>query len=189
MNLAELSARLTKSMTSELDYDQEKQEIIAYGLESVFLTILGFTAILIAGILLDALVPAAATVIFGGLLRKLSGGAHFSTPGKCLVVGAIVYSLLGVAAREIINHELYSLSLVIIALLISLVIAALRAPVDCEAKPIHSHSFRQKLKIASMSFIVLTLLLVLLIGNTLINTCAALGVLAQSITLLPVFNK
>lgn len=189
MNLSEISQRLTDSLTADLGYEQEKKEIIAYGIETFVLSILGFLAILGISYLLDSVFPAIIATIFGGFLRKLSGGAHFSTPIKCLTFGAVVYSLIGVGAKEIVNHGFTNLGVLVAVLLISLVIVYLYAPVDSEAKPIHSETFRKKLKIASLTFVLITLIIVLLSSNLLINTSAALGIGYQSLTLLPVFNK
>jgi accessory gene regulator B len=136
INLSEISQRLSDTITEELNYSEDQKEIVAYGIESVFLTVLGFLAILFVAFFLNVLFPAAIAAIFGGLLRKVSGGAHFGTPFKCLVFGAVVYSLLGVIAKEIIRYDLYSIYTVLMVLVFSLVLVRVYAPVDCESKPI-----------------------------------------------------
>lgn len=189
IDLSKISQNLSDTITEELNYNEEKKEIVAYGIESLILSIIGLLAILLVALLFNALVPAALTAIFGGLLRKVSGGAHFNTPFKCLALGAVVYSALGVAAKQIVINDLYNGILFLIFLVISLVVIALLAPVDCEAKPIHSQSFRRKLKAFSIGFVLLSIIIVLLSNNPLVNTCAVLGIGYQTITLLPVFNK
>jgi len=189
IDLSEISQRLSDTITEDLNYSEEKKEIVAYGIESLALSIVGFLAILLVALLFNALVPAALTAVFGGLLRKVSGGAHFNSPFKCLAFGAIVYSLLGVMAKQIVIYDLYNGVISLILLAISLVIVGLLAPVDCEAKPIHSESFRRKLKIFSVCFVGLTIIMVVLSNYPLLNTCAVLGIGYQTLTLLPVFNK
>ena len=189
MNLAEFSQKLTDNLTADLNYEEEKKEIVAYGIETFFLTALGFLIILGISYVLNSVFPAIIATIFGGSLRKLSGGAHFSTPTKCLLFGAVVYSLIGVSAKEIVAHGFTSPGVLLAVLVVSLVIVFIYAPVDSEAKPIHSHTFRKKLKVASLAFVLLTLVIVLLNNNLLINTSAVMGIGYQSLTLLPVFNK
>lgn len=189
MSLSENSRRLSDIITAELDYSEDKKEIVAYGIESIVLAILGFVAVLLVAFPLKVLLPAASAVAFGGALRKVSGGAHLNTPLKCLVFGAVVYSLLGVIAKQIVKFDLYSAGLSLLILAICLGIVALLAPVDCEAKPIHSPTLRKKLKIVSSGFVVLACAVVLLSNNTLLNTGAVLGIVYQTMTLLPVFNK
>lgn len=188
MNLSQLSERISLILTKDMEYSDEKKEIVAYGIESVFLAIFGAAAIIFVAFLFNAVVSAVFAAIFGGFLRKLSGGAHFHTPLSCLLSGSIVYAILGVIAKEIIRFDLYHMNTMIMILLLSLILVSIFAPVDSEAKPIHSESFRKKLKVASIGFVTLAIIMVLLNNNPLINTSAALGIGFQTLTLLPVFN-
>ncbi|MCM1567726.1 MAG: accessory regulator AgrB [Dehalobacter sp. 4CP] len=189
MDLSQISERISRNMTAELDFDNDKKEIVAYGIESLVLTVLGFLAIMGMAFLFKALVPTVIAAVFGGFLRRVSGGAHFDTPLKCLAFGAVVYSSLGVIAKEIVNYGFQSSGVLLAVLLFSLALVAILAPVDCEAKPIHSQNFRRKLKIISIGFVILTIGVVLVSNNFLVNTSAVLGIVFQTMTLLPVFNK
>jgi accessory gene regulator B len=189
INLSEFSQHLSDVITGELDYSEEKKEIVAYGIESVLLTILGFSAILILAFFLNVLVPAAIAAVFGGLLRKVSGGAHMNTPIKCLTFGAISYSILGIIAKQMISYHLYNFYFVLTILFFSLAIVAFYAPVDCKAKPINSLILRKNLKIISIGLVLLAIFTVLFSNNQLLNTSAMLGTGFHSLTLLPVFNK
>lgn len=189
MDISELSARMADSISAELGYGEDKKEIIAYGIESLILALIGFAAVLLVASLLKVLFPAAMAAIFGGLLRKMSGGAHFNSPWKCLVSGAVVYSLLGLLAKQMVEHSLYTSELGFLVLIASLIVVALFAPVDCEAKPIHSPVFRRKLKVSSVGFIIFACVIILISNNFLLNTSVVLGIGYQTITLLPVFNK
>lgn len=189
MNSSEVSQRIAHAISAELNYSDDKKEILTYGIESIILAVIGFGAVLLVAYPLKALFPATIATIFGGLLRKGSGGAHFNSPFKCLAFGAIVYPLLGIIANQIIGYDLYNMGALLLVLAISLVIVAVLAPVDCDAKPIKSPGFRKKLKIASMSFVVCALVVVSFSNNHLLNISAVLGIVYQTMTLLPIFNK
>jgi len=189
MSLSQISKRISDSITEELDYSEDKKAVVAYGIESVFLTIIGYCAIIFIAYLFNVLAPTAMAAIFGGLLRKVSGGAHFNTPFKCLAFGAVIYTLLGFVAKEIIRYNLYNIYVNLVVLVFCLIIVAYLAPVDCKAKPINSQNLRRNLKIISIGFIVIALLVMLISHNQLINTGAVLGIGYQTMTLLPVFNK
>ncbi|MFA6809174.1 MAG: accessory gene regulator B family protein, partial [Eubacteriales bacterium] len=92
MNISQISEKMSNFITKDLDYSEEKKEVVTYAIETGFLSLLGFTVILIGGYFFDALIPAAIAAVFGGLLRRVSGGAHFNTPIKCLAFGAIIYT-------------------------------------------------------------------------------------------------
>jgi accessory gene regulator B len=190
MNFSQkLSRNLTNIIANELDYNEDKKEIIAYGIETVLLTIIGWFLLIFFGYALNALIPIVVAALFGGALRKLSGGAHFNSPLKCLTFGTAVYCSTGVLAKKLVEYNLIDKYFLIFCLLISFLLVAFLAPVDSEAKPIHSRSFKTKLKVSSMIFVLISLLIVTLTDNILLNISAVLGVLYQSITLLPVLNQ
>lgn len=189
MNFTTVSKILTNGITKDLNYNDDKKEIIAYTIETVLLSICGIFLIVIWGYLLNALVPVAIAAVFGGILRRLSGGAHFNMPLKCLLFGSIIYSLIGLLAKMLINYKLSNQNFLVLILIIALLIVAILAPVDSQSKPIHSLALRRKLKISSMIFIIASILVLLNSTNMLINVSAALGVFYQSITLLPIFNR
>lgn len=182
------SQAVTAIITKDLNYDNEKKEIIAYAIEMLLLGIVGFSAILIVSFIFNALVPAAVAAIFGGILRRFSGGAHFDTPLKCLSFGAVIYSLIGVLAMAIWKLGFANL-LNIVLVLISLIIVVFLAPVDSQAKPIHSRRLRNNLKLSSIFIVVCVFFLIFFNTNFLINISAALGIFYQSLTLLPIFNE
>ncbi len=190
MNFTEnISHKLTGFITNELNYNEDKKEIIAFAVETALLFILGTFLIILLGYALNALIPALVAAIFGGLLRRVSGGAHFDTPLKCLTIGAITYALIGVLAKKLVNYDLTNQVILIIILLVSFSLVAFLAPVDSESKPIHSSSLKVKLKISSMVFVVVSLLIISILDNKLVSVSAVLGVFYQSSTLLPIFNR
>ena len=190
MNFSEnISNKLTEVIANELNYSEDKKEIIVYAIETVLLFVLGLLSIFLLGFTLNALLPAFVAAIFGGLLRRVSGGAHFNTPLKCLTISSITYALIGVLTKQIVSYDLSNQPILIIILLISFILVAFLAPVDSESKPIRSSSLKVKLKISSMVFIIASYLLISFIDNKLISISAVLGVFYQSITLLPIFNR
>lgn len=190
MNFSEnISLKLTELITKELNYNDDKKEIIAYAIETALLFILGFLFLILLGYYFDALIPTIIAAISGGLLRRVSGGAHFNTPLKCLAVGSIVYTSIGVLANALIKNDLTNYSILILSLLVSLILVVFLAPVDSESKPIYSKSFKLKLKISSMVFVIISILLITLQNNKLISVSVVLGVVYQCLTLLPIFNR
>lgn len=189
MSFASVSEKLTMIITHDLSYDEEKKEIIAYAIETALLSFAGVILLAVFGYLLHVLFPAAIAATFGVLLRRVSGGAHFNTPSKCLIIGAVTYTLLGLLAQKLSGTLLAGQYILVAILLVCLVVVALLAPVESEGKPIHSLGLKRKLKLASMLFVILTILTVILSNHALLNLSAVLGVLYQSLTLLPIVNK
>lgn len=190
MNFSEvISNRLTEVITNDLDFPEEKKEIIAYAIETVLLFILGLLLIMFFGYAFNTFMPVVIAAIFGGSLRRVSGGAHFNTPLKCLAFGTIIYTLIGVLAKNLVNYNFNNKYIFILILILSFLLVYFLAPVDSEAKPIHSRSLKLKLRICSIVLIIVTLLITFFVDNELFNLSAVLGVFYQCITLLPIFNR
>ena len=189
MNFSKISATLTNGLTEELDFSDDQKEIISYAIETTLLSIIGTVMVTCLAYFFDALVPAIIAAVFGGLLRKLSGGAHLNTPLKCLIFGALTYSSIGVLAKNLQIYKLINQNILLLIPLVCFLIVFLLAQVDSHAKPIHSKKLKIKLKISSMSFILISFILISVTNDLLINVSAALGLLYQSMTLLPIFNK
>ncbi|MDR3601106.1 MAG: accessory gene regulator B family protein [Desulfosporosinus sp.] len=190
MNFSEnISNKLTEVITNELNYSEDKKEVVAYAIENALLFVLGSFLIMLLGYAFNAFMSAVIAAFFGGLLRRVSGGAHFDTPLKCLIFGSIIYSFIGVLAKELVYYDLANKYILIFILLISFFIVAFLAPVDSKAKPIYSSSFKVKLKTLSMILVTSSLIIVSFTNNTLLNVSAVLGVAYQSLTLQPIFNR
>ena len=185
MLFSQISHKSAVYISREINLGEDREEIIAYAIETMLLSIVGFILIILVGFLFGAAFPAAMAAISGGLLRRLSGGAHFNTPYKCLAFGALVYGLLGLAVKAIVATIGFSLSLNIPLLIGALLLVGILAPVDSEAKPIHSSDL-QKLKVSSIIFVWLFLLAFL---RKLNSPSLSLRVVYQAITLLPMFNQ
>ena len=106
ISLNKMSNNLTNIITKDLDYNEDKKEIIAYSIETSLLAVIGTLLLILFAFIANALKPALIAALFGVALRKVSGGAHFNTPTKCLIFGAIVYTLLGFLAQTLIKYQL-----------------------------------------------------------------------------------
>lgn len=188
-SLPEFSSNLTNLITKELDYSEDKKEIVAYAIETALLSILGTLLLIIFGFAINALKAALLTAIFGVLLRRVSGGAHLNTPAKCLVIGALSYSSIGFLIKKVIEYNLINDKILIHFWFTSLILIFFLAPVESENKPIQSEELRTKLKFISVVFVLLSFLVSLISENSLLNVSMCFGIFYQSLTLLPVFNR
>lgn len=189
MSYLKISELLSNYITKDLDFDEEKKEIISYSLEYIFLQIFGFVVIIILAYFFNAVKPAVIAAIFGAILRKFSGGAHFNSPILCLSFGAVVYTAIGILANSINYSSFWNIKVMLFMVILSLIIVAKLAPVDSPAKPIHSISFKKKLKFFSLIFICIAIIIILYTNSFIIRTSITLGIAYQTLTLLPIFNK
>lgn len=182
-----ISSFLSNIITKDLDYSDEKKEIVTYAIEMIFLTTIGFIAIITVAFLFNAVYPAAIAAVFGGILRRVSGGAHFNTPFKCLSIGALVYGIIGILAKYI--HALLPSSLIYLVFFLALLIVGYYAPVDSKEKPINSQNLRRNLKLASIAFVIISIFIAYISSDILFVTGMLFGIAYQAISLLPILNK
>ncbi|MGE4272788.1 MAG: accessory gene regulator ArgB-like protein [Desulfitobacterium sp.] len=188
ISLNGMSNELTNVITKDLDFNEDKKEIVAYAIETSLYSVIGVLLLILFSLLVGALKAALIAAVFGVILRRLSGGAHFDTPTKCLIFGAILYTGLGVLAQKLVEYHLVTDLMLWASLGIALIIVGILAPVDSENKPIHSAKLKRNLKGLSIAFVIVSFVIVLISANVLLDVSLSLGILYQSLTLLPLFN-
>lgn len=189
ITLSELSDDFANLITKELEYTEEKKEVIAYAIETALLSIFGTLLLIIFGLLVNALKPALIAALSGVLLRRVSGGAHFNTPLKCLVSGTLVYSSIGLLAKTLVENYFFNDYALLLLWLFSLIVVFLLAPVESENKPINSVRLKSSLKVISIIFVFASFFISFISGSLLIEVSMCSGVFCQSLTLLPIFNR
>ena len=78
----------------QLDLDEEKTEVVAYALTSLFLIFVDLTLLVLVcwflGVLKEGLIAA-----FTGALLRSATGAHLSSPWRCAVLTALLPAFFG----------------------------------------------------------------------------------------------
>ncbi|WP_157677482.1 accessory gene regulator ArgB-like protein [Dehalobacterium formicoaceticum] len=188
MGYSKLSTGIASYLGQELNLDQEKETVIAYSLDNILLAITGFVLIVLVGALFGAALPAAITALAGGVLRRFSGGVHAATPIKCMLFSSLGYGLASALGFQLSQRVAPAMGFFILPFVFALIVVFLYAPVDSPAKPIHDLKLKKRLKLGSILFILLMLLLVISLESTTIKVAVTVGILIQSCTLFPVFN-
>jgi len=191
MPYSRFSTTVSKYLARELKLDSEREQVIAYSLDSLILYVVGYAGVIAVGWLLGIAKAIIVTIIAGDVLRKLSGGAHFSTPYRCLLFSAVSYPAACWASQRAFalwGREPLAPAVLLIICLCCLAIVAAFAPVDCPAKPIVSETFRKRLKLLAVIAVLAYSLAVYLLRDTYIAYAVTAGMALQSLTLLPLFG-
>lgn len=140
--LSSWTARAAGYLAAELNYDSGQQEILQYALTILSTTVFGFVAIILAGFLVGVPGLAFAAALSSGILRIYSGGAHASCPERCVAIGAIIFTTLGMAAGKLAHlNLLYNLfPLVCVFAYLALYFYS---PADAPGKPIETNLGRK----------------------------------------------
>lgn len=185
---------ITGKISSNLDLDNDQKEIIQYGAFMLIQTIVSILATLACGYIFGVLIEIIVISIVSSTLRKNSGGVHASSPGMCVLLGTITFTILALLVQyiSIIDINMIIVSSVIVFTL-SYYIVTKKCPVEAPTKPIKSIEKRKKLKrktINTLHFYFVICFVLSYFYFSLSNLlflkliiCTVLGVFWQTITL------
>jgi accessory gene regulator B len=166
------------------EIDEERAEIINYGLQLVFGEIPKTFILLLISYVLGVLEFSILALLFIMPYRTFSGGVHLKTHIGCIVATSLMYSGNAFLSKNIVIEQLY-IKYIVIALvwIFSMIMIKLYAPADTEAVPI----LRKKDRILkrNLSYITMTTTLVvaIFITNSTISNILIFGTLMQTITI------
>lgn len=178
-----------------LNVDEDNEKIIIYGAISLLQILWAILWTLAISMVFSVVYEAMIFTIVVSALKKYSGGAHASSPGRCVFIGVTIATMVGVIIKILLcKQNIITVAVLgIVCTSIGFFIVMKYAPVDSANKPIASAKMRQKLKRNSEIILFLyTILLIIMLLLFRISSelyfikayeCISLGVLWQSITL------
>lgn len=151
--MEKLTNNLATKVAAELQLDNDKKEVIAYGLFAVAHTALSIILVAVFGIIFNVVVEALIISFIGSSFRKYSGGAHASSPGRCAAIGTVV--CVGQALLYVnFVASVTTLTLVLISGIgvfsLAFYLTNKLAPVDSPSKPIRSNEKKIRMKKGSI---------------------------------------
>lgn len=188
-----ISENIAKNLKDELKLEQEKYEVIEYGLHAFFHMSLSILFIVIFGAIFGVLLESLLISFTIAILRRSSGGAHASTELNCAIIGVIVSVIPSIILANI-NMDIKNIMLIsFFIFLISAYLIYKLAPVDSPNKPIKSEKKIKRLKRGSlitlgiyMMLVIINILFSIKVNATIFkiySLCISFGVLWQSFTL------
>jgi accessory gene regulator B len=151
--MEKLTNNIAGKVATELKLDNDNEEIIAYGMFALIHMVLSVVLIIIFGLIFRVTIEAIIVCFAGTILRKYSGGAHASSPGKCAAIGTIIcigqaLLFLFLIGPVITPGLLIYLGIGIFTL--SYYFIYKLAPVDSPAKPIRTKEKKARMKKGSI---------------------------------------
>lgn len=164
-DIAKICDECSQKIGQELNYDKNKIAVVNYGLFAFIQMLISILLVAIFGMIFGVLIESLIISFTISILRKYSGGAHASSPGKCAAMGVIVSVGMSVLINNINIKFEYVVLLGLIVFILSYYLVYKLAPVDSIAKPIKN---RQKIKrLKRGSILILTFYFIIVIFNLL----------------------
>ncbi len=163
------------------EYDEEKLEVIAYGLEALYITItktiviFGFAFIL--GIFKETLL----IMIFYNIIRTTAFGMHAKKSWHCYVISGTLFIGMALLCKYVdINFYVK-----LIIYIISVITIFIYAPADTYKRPLLNAKKRKIYKIITMFNSLIYLILMIIFKDNIISNYLIMGLLDASLMIHP----
>lgn len=175
-----LTLRIRKKIP---EIDDERAEVINYGLQLVIGEIPKNLIIIGLAWLLGVLDLTILAVLLLLPYRTTSGGVHLKTHIGCIVATSIFYIGNAVISKYLVFSRIAQYIIALIVWVLSMIAIKLYAPADTEAVPILRKKERRIKKALSYIIVTATLIIALIIKNTVISNILLFGTLFQTIAI------
>jgi len=167
-------------------YDEEKLEEIAYGLETLYLTITKLVVLVCVSLLLGIFWEMIILLICYNVIRSSAFGIHASKSIYCLISSLSLF-----IGGVYISRYLATINIWIkIAIMVVSILLLLRyAPADTVKRPLINAKKRKKFKIMSVIKGAIYLILVILFRNHIISGYLICGMIEAILMILPLVYK
>lgn len=176
-----LTAQIRKEMP---DVDDERAEVINYGLQLVLGEIPKIFLIFIIAYILGIFKLTLLSFLFILPYKAVSGGTHLHSHIGCIIATCVFYMGNAVISRYLVwNSELVKYITVALIWIFSMVMIKMYAPADTMDVPILRKKERRTKRVLSYIIMTIELVVGILIKNSIISNLLIIGTLLQTITI------
>lgn len=173
----------------QLQLDDEKTEVVAYSVTSLFLFFANLCFLFFVCRLLGVVTEGFTAALTAAALRSVTGGAHLSSPQRCIILSSLLPASFGYLGKHV--GTLLSREILVVILFSTLVwalfIIAKYAPAEVKERPIKPEKrgfYRKAGMVATLCWVVLAGYF-LLAGYPALFLAGSCGFVWQTITLTP----
>lgn len=175
---------LTNKIRKEMpNIDDERAEVINYGLQNIIGEIPKIFIMLIIAYILGIFPLALFTFIVLFPYRGASGGVHLKTHIGCIIFTTSFYCVIPFISQHFELSGIIKYIIIASAWIFGMIMIKLYAPADTEDVPILAKKDRRKKQIVSYITFSIGLLAALIIENSVISNILLLANLIQTITI------
>lgn len=175
---------LTNKMRKEMpDIDDERAEIIFYGLQNIIGEIPKIFIMLGLAYLLGEFKLTLITFLIIMPYRICSGGFHLKTHIGCIITTTAMYCTPAILSKYIVLDNFTKLITIICIWVFAIAMIKLYAPADTENVPILRKKDRKQKQILSYIILTIALIIAAVINNQIISNIIIIGYFIQTCTI------
>lgn len=172
-------------ITKNKQYTDEQVEIMAYGLETIYLTVTKLVIIFLTAYLLGIFKEMILLLVTYNIIRSQAFGIHASKSIYCLITSLIMFIGGALICKYLVfpDWALISLSLICNVCLL------IYAPADTHKRPLINAKKRKRFKFISFSFGIIYTILIITFRDYSIVNYLLVGMIEAIIMILPITYK
>ena len=179
-----ICAFLTQKIRKEMpDIDDEKAEVINYGLQNLLGEIPKTFIMLFVAYILGIFEWALFTFVALFIYKGASGGVHLKTHIGCLIFTCTFYCIIPFISKYIVMPQIVKYIVIALVWIFGMIMIKLYAPADTESVPILQEKVRKKKRLVSYISFSIALLVAAIVQNNMISNILILANLFQTITI------
>lgn len=167
------------------EYDEDRLEIIEYGLEGLYLTITKIIIIICLSLILGILKKVLLLLLFYNIIRFSAFGLHAKKSSHCLVISLSLF----IGGVYICDYVYLSLMAKTIISIICIILMAKYAPADTEKRPLINHKKRIRYKVLSILSSMIFAILIVIFNEYSISNYLLFGMFESTLMILPISYK
>lgn len=179
-----ICAFLTQKIRKEMpDIDEEKADVINYGLQNLLGEIPKTFIMLLVAYILGVFKWAFFTFVALFIYKGASGGVHLKTHIGCIIFTCTFYCIIPFISKYIVMSQLVKNIVIAVVWIFGIIMIKLYAPADTESVPILQEKVRKKKRIVSYISFSIALLVAAIVPNNMISNILILANFFQTITI------
>lgn len=172
-------------ITRNKDYTQDEIDIMAYGLETIYLTVTKLVVIFLTAYVLGIFKEMILLLLTYNVIRSQAFGIHASKSIYCLISSLVMF----IGGALICKYCVIPFEIMVSIAIVCNVCLLLYAPADTHKRPLVNAKKRKRFKFVSFTFgIVYTILIILFRDYSIVNYLL-FGMIEAIIMILPITYK
>ena len=165
--------------------NEEELEIINYGLESIYLTLVKIVIIIFLSLLLGIFKEVILMIVSYNIIRFFAFGLHAPNSTSCLITSIILF-IGGAYVSVYLDISIY---IKIIISFISILLISIYAPADTEKRPLINRKKRMKYKYISIVVSIFMSFFLIKFHDSYLSNFLLIGLREEVIMILPITYK
>lgn len=157
-----LSDSIALYLSCEMSYDQDKKEILSYGLQIVIGGFFKIITLLSLSYLLGIFSYTMVGMLSFSAFRTIIGGVHQDTYAKCFVTSISMLIMIGFIGKHLYFVSAHNLTAAWIVLGFALIVTIIWVPAGTEKKEIKNKKTRLIMKIKALGLLLIWVILLVL---------------------------